>query len=199
MRPSPHSSLRPLPDGAGDSWCRSPRPRTRPILQVRCIRMILPPLLYLLALQRACCMLPWLCLGFPTSHAPPHGVRRAQAGHFPEQRHAIRACLAAAQPSLAADAPLLAHLLGVSLEAEPLPSLPPAEQKRRLQHACVQAVGPPALAHAWPWRVPAAPRTAAGPRMLSRGGDAPSRSFCSARWAAWRPLASWGCSSAPPC
>src|SRR5262249_36816320 len=64
-----------------------------------------------------------------TDHATPE-----------HQWQAIRACLAAAQPSLTADAPLLAHLLGVPLESESLPALPPEEQKRRLQHACVQVL-----------------------------------------------------------
>jgi class 3 adenylate cyclase/tetratricopeptide (TPR) repeat protein len=58
----------------------------------------------------------------------------------PQQRQALRAWLTAVPPALAADAPLLADLLGVPLEAEALPHLPPAEQKRRLQHACVQVL-----------------------------------------------------------
>jgi len=38
------------------------------------------------------------------------------------------------------------------------------------------------------------------PLMLGRGGSMRRyRSFCSAHWAVWRPLESWGCSSAPPC
>jgi len=37
------------------------------------------------------------------------------------------------------------------------------------------------------------------PLMLGRGSMRRCRSFCSARWAAWRPRASWGCSSVPPC
>lgn len=37
------------------------------------------------------------------------------------------------------------------------------------------------------------------PLMLGRGSMRRCRSFCSGRWAAWQPLASWGCSSAPPC
>jgi class 3 adenylate cyclase len=57
-----------------------------------------------------------------------------------QQRQHLRACLAAAQPSLAADEPLLAHLLGISLELDQLPTLPPEEQKRRLQHACLQVM-----------------------------------------------------------
>ena len=36
------------------------------------------------------------------------------------------------------------------------------------------------------------------PLMLGRGSRRRCRSFCSGRWAAWRRLASWGCSSAPP-
>src|SRR5262249_19083390 len=62
------------------------------------------------------------------------------------QRQAIRACLAAAQPSLATDAPLLAHFLGVPLESEPLSALPPEEQKRRLPHALLQVPVQPAAA-----------------------------------------------------
>jgi tetratricopeptide (TPR) repeat protein len=60
--------------------------------------------------------------------------------HPQQQRQHLRACLAAAQPPLAADEPLLAYLLGVPLEPDPLPTLPPEEQKRRLQHACVQVL-----------------------------------------------------------
>jgi predicted ATPase len=57
----------------------------------------------------------------------------------PQQQHQhLRACLAAALPALAADAPLLAHLLGVPLEPDQLPTLPPEEHKRRLQHAAEQ-------------------------------------------------------------
>jgi hypothetical protein len=37
------------------------------------------------------------------------------------------------------------------------------------------------------------------PLMLGRRSMRRCRSFCSARWVAWRPVASWGCSSAPPC
>src|SRR5262245_10193876 len=61
-----------------------------------------------------------------------------------QQRQALRAWRPAVPPALAAAAPLLADLLGVPLEAEALPPLPPAEHKRRLQHACVQVL----LAHA---------------------------------------------------
>src|SRR5206468_9298075 len=43
-------------------------------------------------------------------------------------------------PPLTADAPLLAQLLGIPLEADALPPLPPEEQKRRLQHAGVQVL-----------------------------------------------------------
>jgi hypothetical protein len=57
-----------------------------------------------------------------------------------QQRQHLHACLAAAQPSLAADEPLLAHLLGVPLEPDQLPTLPPEERKRRLQHACLQVM-----------------------------------------------------------
>ena len=35
------------------------------------------------------------------------------------------------------------------------------------------------------------------PLMLGEGLMRRCRSFCSGRWAAWRPLESWGCSSAP--
>ncbi|MGE3537546.1 MAG: AAA family ATPase [Candidatus Tectimicrobiota bacterium] len=57
-----------------------------------------------------------------------------------QQRQTLQACLAAAQPPLTADEPLLAHLLGVPLEPDHLPPLPPEEQQRRLQHACLQVV-----------------------------------------------------------
>jgi tetratricopeptide (TPR) repeat protein len=57
-----------------------------------------------------------------------------------QQRQAIRAWLTAVQPALAANAPLLADLLGVPLEADALPHLPPEEQKRRRQHAYVQVL-----------------------------------------------------------
>jgi predicted ATPase len=40
----------------------------------------------------------------------------------------------------ASDAPLLAQLLGVPLETEPLPALEPEAQRRRLQLACLQVL-----------------------------------------------------------
>jgi class 3 adenylate cyclase/tetratricopeptide (TPR) repeat protein len=57
-----------------------------------------------------------------------------------QQRQHLHTCLAAAQPPLAADEPLLAQLLGIPLESDHLPTLPPEEQKRRLQHACLQVI-----------------------------------------------------------
>src|SRR5262249_50376976 len=57
-----------------------------------------------------------------------------------QQRQALRAWFTAVPPALAADAPLLADLLGVPLETAALPSLPPEEQKWRLQRACVQVL-----------------------------------------------------------
>jgi class 3 adenylate cyclase/DNA-binding winged helix-turn-helix (wHTH) protein/tetratricopeptide (TPR) repeat protein len=57
-----------------------------------------------------------------------------------DQRQHLRASLAVVQPSLTADEPLLAHLLGVPLEPDALPVLPPEAQKRRLQHACLQVI-----------------------------------------------------------
>jgi hypothetical protein len=57
-----------------------------------------------------------------------------------QQRQRLHACLAAAQPPLVADEPLLAHLLGILLEPDELPALPPEEHKWRLQHACLQVM-----------------------------------------------------------
>jgi predicted ATPase len=59
----------------------------------------------------------------------------------PAQQHqAIRAYLAAIDPSLAADASLMARLLGVPLAPEELPSLTPEAQRWRLQHASCQVL-----------------------------------------------------------
>jgi hypothetical protein len=52
----------------------------------------------------------------------------------------VCARLDAIDASLVADAPLLALLLGVSLEPEQLPVLTPGVQRRRLQHACLQVL-----------------------------------------------------------
>jgi tetratricopeptide (TPR) repeat protein len=60
------------------------------------------------------------------------------------QRQSLHAWLTAVPPALAADAPLLADLLGAPLEAAALPPLPPEEQKWRLQRACVQVLLQPA-------------------------------------------------------
>src|SRR5262249_42435525 len=57
-----------------------------------------------------------------------------------EQHQAIRARLGVIDSRLAADAPLLAQLLGVPLETESLPALDPAAQRRRLQLACLQVL-----------------------------------------------------------
>jgi predicted ATPase len=57
-----------------------------------------------------------------------------------QQRERIRACLVTAQPALAADEPLLAHLLGIPLTPDQLPTFPPEEQKRRLQSVCLQVI-----------------------------------------------------------
>lgn len=57
-----------------------------------------------------------------------------------QQYQALCAHLAAIDASLVADAPLLALLLGVSLESEQFPVLTPEVQRRRLQHACLQVL-----------------------------------------------------------
>ncbi|HEX2277170.1 MAG TPA: AAA family ATPase [Candidatus Tectomicrobia bacterium] len=57
-----------------------------------------------------------------------------------DQRQQIRTRLHTIDPRLAEDEPLLSHLLGISLGAEPLPSLPPEAWKRRLQHVCQQLI-----------------------------------------------------------
>jgi class 3 adenylate cyclase len=57
-----------------------------------------------------------------------------------QQLQAIRTRLAAIAASLAADTPLLAHLLGVPLEMESLPALTPDAQRRRLQQVCLQVL-----------------------------------------------------------
>jgi hypothetical protein len=57
-----------------------------------------------------------------------------------QQRQAIRTRLATLSPTLAPDALLLAHMLGVPLETEPLPVLAPDVQRQRLQHACLQVL-----------------------------------------------------------
>jgi class 3 adenylate cyclase/tetratricopeptide (TPR) repeat protein len=57
-----------------------------------------------------------------------------------QQRERIRACLVTAQPAVAADEPLLAHLLGIPLTPDQLPTFPPEEQKRRLQSVCLQVI-----------------------------------------------------------
>lgn len=59
---------------------------------------------------------------------------------LPRQRQHVRARLAAIQPLLADDEPLLAHLLGISVVPPQLPPLPPEEQKQRLQHICLQVI-----------------------------------------------------------
>ena len=57
-----------------------------------------------------------------------------------QQRQAIHTHLAALDPALAADTPLLVLLLGVSVTAAELPALDPEVQRRRLQHACCQVL-----------------------------------------------------------
>jgi predicted ATPase len=58
----------------------------------------------------------------------------------PQQRQHIRDSLAAAPPAVAVDEPLLAHLLGIPLAPDELPTFPPEEQKRRLQSLCLHVV-----------------------------------------------------------
>lgn len=55
-----------------------------------------------------------------------------------QQWQALHTRLASLPPALAADAPLLAHLLGIPLDAESLPPLTPDAQRRRVQQACFQ-------------------------------------------------------------
>jgi class 3 adenylate cyclase/tetratricopeptide (TPR) repeat protein len=56
----------------------------------------------------------------------------------PDQRQQIRTRLHALHPKLADDDSLLALLLGVPLEPNQLPQLPPEEQRRHLQDVCLQ-------------------------------------------------------------
>jgi predicted ATPase len=58
----------------------------------------------------------------------------------PDQRRQPRARLHALHPDLAADEPLLSHLLGVPLAPDRLRDLPPEERKRRLQLLCHRLV-----------------------------------------------------------
>jgi class 3 adenylate cyclase/tetratricopeptide (TPR) repeat protein len=60
--------------------------------------------------------------------------------HPQQQRERIRSRLYDLDPAYADDEPFLAHLLGVPLEPQQLPSLPPQEQKRRTQQACLQLI-----------------------------------------------------------
>jgi tetratricopeptide (TPR) repeat protein len=55
-----------------------------------------------------------------------------------QQYQMLQTRLAAVDPLLVADAPLLAHVLGVPLESEPLSALAPDAQRQRLQHACLR-------------------------------------------------------------
>jgi class 3 adenylate cyclase/DNA-binding winged helix-turn-helix (wHTH) protein/tetratricopeptide (TPR) repeat protein len=57
-----------------------------------------------------------------------------------DQRQQIRTRLHTIDPRLAEDEPQLLHLLGIFLDAEPLPSLSPEAWKRRLQHVCQQLI-----------------------------------------------------------
>jgi tetratricopeptide (TPR) repeat protein len=66
------------------------------------------------------------------------GVVEATASS--EQHQAIHTRLGAIDSGLASDASLLAQLLGVPLETEPLPVLAPEAQRRRLQLACLQVL-----------------------------------------------------------
>jgi predicted ATPase len=58
----------------------------------------------------------------------------------PQQRQHLHACLAAAPPALVADEPLLAHLLGIPVAPDELPTCPPEELKQRLQALCLQVI-----------------------------------------------------------
>jgi class 3 adenylate cyclase/DNA-binding winged helix-turn-helix (wHTH) protein len=59
----------------------------------------------------------------------------------PEQQYqALHARLAAIAPTLAAETPLLAHVLGVPCAADQLPALTPEVQRRRVQQACLQVL-----------------------------------------------------------
>jgi predicted ATPase len=57
-----------------------------------------------------------------------------------DQRQQTRAHFHAMHPNLAADEPLLSHLLGVPLEPDRLLDLSPDERKGRLQHLCHRLV-----------------------------------------------------------
>jgi class 3 adenylate cyclase/DNA-binding winged helix-turn-helix (wHTH) protein len=61
-------------------------------------------------------------------------------GTPPDQRRHIRTQLHALHPQLAEDEPLLSQLLGISLDAEPLPNFSPEAWKRHLQHMCQQLI-----------------------------------------------------------
>ena len=63
------------------------------------------------------------------SNGTPHGQRQ----HIRTQLHALH-------PKLAEDEPLLSQLLGIPLDAEPLPNLSPEAWKRHLQHVCQQLI-----------------------------------------------------------
>jgi predicted ATPase len=65
---------------------------------------------------------------------PPHLLRQQ-----------VRTQLAAISSSLATDEPLLSRLLGISLEPDVPPALPPEEQKRRLRNVCRQVIAYQAL------------------------------------------------------
>jgi predicted ATPase len=55
-----------------------------------------------------------------------------------DQRRQIRTRLHALHPKRVDDESLLAHLLGVPVEPDHLSQLAPEEERRRLQHACLQ-------------------------------------------------------------
>ena len=57
-----------------------------------------------------------------------------------QQQQALQTHLAACAPSLAAEAPFLAHLLGISGTPEAHPSLTPEVQRRRVQQTCLQVL-----------------------------------------------------------
>jgi class 3 adenylate cyclase/DNA-binding winged helix-turn-helix (wHTH) protein/tetratricopeptide (TPR) repeat protein len=57
-----------------------------------------------------------------------------------DQRQQIRTRLHTIDPRLAEDEPQLLHLLGISPDAEPRPSLSPEAWKRRLQHVCQRLI-----------------------------------------------------------
>jgi predicted ATPase len=58
----------------------------------------------------------------------------------PEPRQQIRTRLQALHPTLVENEPLLSHLLGVPLDAQAPPHLPPEAWKRQLQHVCQQLI-----------------------------------------------------------